>query len=160
MNILICRILKAVHYRVFKCTAILHTPMGRTHGENSMSKADNDAKRVANTGTKLYGIIFDNITWKTRRHGMLKIHAWRGKHQGWNANKNKKWENRLLLNLYRGVYSIRLGHVCACAVWWWDLIGVRVQVVRVQVCYELRGLIRYCSCIIRYSATDLKSTCK
>ena len=45
---LICRILKAVHYRVYKCTAILHTPMGRTHGENSMSKLDNDAKRVAN----------------------------------------------------------------------------------------------------------------
>ena len=48
MKILICRILKAVHYRVYKCTAILHTPMGRTHGENSMSKLDNDAKRVAN----------------------------------------------------------------------------------------------------------------
>ena len=48
MKIFICRILKAVHYRVYKCTAILHTPMGRTHGENSMSKLDNDAKRVAN----------------------------------------------------------------------------------------------------------------
>ena len=48
MKILICRILKAVHYRVYKCTAILHTPMGRTHGESSMSKLDNDAKRVAN----------------------------------------------------------------------------------------------------------------
>ena len=48
MKILICRVLKAVHYRVYKCTAILHTPMGRTHGENSMSKLDNDAKRVAN----------------------------------------------------------------------------------------------------------------
>ena len=48
MKILICRILKAVHYRVYKRTAILHTPMGRTHGENSMSKLDNDAKRVAN----------------------------------------------------------------------------------------------------------------
>ena len=48
MKILICRILKAVHYRVYKCIAILHTPMGRTHGENSMSKLDNDAKRVAN----------------------------------------------------------------------------------------------------------------
>ena len=48
MKILICRILKVVHYRVYKCTAILHTPMGRTHGENSMSKLDNDAKRVAN----------------------------------------------------------------------------------------------------------------
>ena len=43
-----CRILKVVHYRVYKCTAILHTPMGRTHGENSMSKLDNDATRVAN----------------------------------------------------------------------------------------------------------------
>ena len=48
MKILICHILKAVHYSVYKCTAILHTPMGRTHGENSMSKLDNDAKRVAN----------------------------------------------------------------------------------------------------------------
>ena len=48
MKILICRILKAVHYRVYKCIAILHTPMGRTHGENSMSKLDNDATRVAN----------------------------------------------------------------------------------------------------------------
>ena len=48
MKILICRILKAVHYRVYKCTAILHTPMGRIHGKNSMSKLDNDAKRVAN----------------------------------------------------------------------------------------------------------------
>ena len=48
MKILICRILKAVYYRVYKCTAILHTLMGRTHGENSMSKLDNDAKRVAN----------------------------------------------------------------------------------------------------------------
>ena len=48
MKILICRILKAVHCRVYKCTAILHTPMGRTHGENSMSKLDNDATRVAN----------------------------------------------------------------------------------------------------------------
>ena len=48
MKILICRILKAIHYRVYKCTAILHTPMGRTHGEKSMSKLDNDAKRVAN----------------------------------------------------------------------------------------------------------------
>ena len=48
MKILICRILKAVHYRVYKCTAILHTPMGRTHGEHSMSNLDNDAKRVAN----------------------------------------------------------------------------------------------------------------
>ena len=48
MKILICRILKAVHCRVYKCIAILHTPMGRTHGENSMSKLDNDATRVAN----------------------------------------------------------------------------------------------------------------
>ena len=48
MKILICRILKVVHYRVYKCIAILHTPMGRTHGESSMSKLDNDAKRVAN----------------------------------------------------------------------------------------------------------------
>ena len=48
MKILICRILKAVHYSVYKCTAILHTPMGRTLGEKSMSKLDNDAKRVAN----------------------------------------------------------------------------------------------------------------
>ena len=49
MKILICRILKAVHYRVYKgFYFILHTPMGRTHGENSMSKLDNDARRVAN----------------------------------------------------------------------------------------------------------------
>ena len=48
MKILICRILKAVHYRVYECIAILHTLMERTHGENSMSKLDNDAKRVAN----------------------------------------------------------------------------------------------------------------
>ena len=27
-------------------------------------------------------------TWKTRRHGMLKIHAWRGKRQGWNPKKS------------------------------------------------------------------------
>ena len=52
MKILIRRILKAVHYRVYKCTAILHTPIGRTHGENSMSKIDKDAKRVA----YIYGI--------------------------------------------------------------------------------------------------------
>ena len=48
MKILICCILITVHYRVYKCIAILHTPVGRTHGENSMSKLDNDGKRVAN----------------------------------------------------------------------------------------------------------------
>ena len=37
-----------VHYRVYKCIAILHTLVGRTHAENSMSKLDNDGKRVAN----------------------------------------------------------------------------------------------------------------
>ena len=52
MNILISGILKTVHYRVYKCTAILHIPMGRTHREASMSKLDNNAKRVAN----IYGI--------------------------------------------------------------------------------------------------------
>ena len=64
MKNLICRILKAVHYRVYKCTAILHTPMGRTHGESSMSKLDNDAKRVANIYMELptcgmvwYGVV-------------------------------------------------------------------------------------------------------
>ena len=58
MIILICRILKAVHYRVYKCTAILHTPMGRTRGESSMSKLDNDAKRVANIYMKLPGGVY------------------------------------------------------------------------------------------------------
>ena len=48
MKILIYCILKTVHYRVYKCTAILHTPMETTHGGNSMSKLDNDANRVAN----------------------------------------------------------------------------------------------------------------
>ena len=48
MKILICCILITVHYRVYKCIAILHTPVGRTHAENSMSKLDNDGKRVAN----------------------------------------------------------------------------------------------------------------
>ena len=60
----------------------MYSNFAYSYGENSMPKVDNDAKRVANTSIKLYGIIFDNITWKTRRHGMLKIHAWRGKHQG------------------------------------------------------------------------------
>ena len=60
MKILICRILKAVHYRVYKCTAILHTPMGRTRGENSMSKLDNDAKRVANIYMELPRPAFSN----------------------------------------------------------------------------------------------------
>ena len=44
MKILICCILITVHYRVYKCIAILHTPVGRTHAENSMSKLDNDGK--------------------------------------------------------------------------------------------------------------------
>ena len=48
MKILISCILQTVHYRVYKCTEILHIPMGRTHRESSMSKLDNDAKRVAN----------------------------------------------------------------------------------------------------------------
>ena len=39
---------KSVHYRVYKCTVILHIPMGRAHRESSMSKRDYDAKRVAN----------------------------------------------------------------------------------------------------------------
>ena len=39
---------KTVHYRVYKCTVILHVPMGRAHRESSMSKLDYDAKRVAN----------------------------------------------------------------------------------------------------------------
>ena len=38
---------KIVHNRVYKCTAILHVPMGKAHRKNSTSKLDNDAKRVA-----------------------------------------------------------------------------------------------------------------
>ena len=38
---------KTVYYRVYKCTVILHVPMGRAHRESSMSKLDYDAKRVA-----------------------------------------------------------------------------------------------------------------
>ena len=38
---------KTVHYRVYKCTVILHVPMGRAHRESSMSRLDYDAKRVA-----------------------------------------------------------------------------------------------------------------
>ena len=48
VKILIPCILKTVHYRVYKCTVILHVPMGRAHRESSMSKLDYDAKRVAN----------------------------------------------------------------------------------------------------------------
>ena len=47
MKILIPCILKTVHYRVYKCTAILHVPMVRAYRENSMSKLDYDAKKVA-----------------------------------------------------------------------------------------------------------------
>ena len=57
MKILICCILITVHYRVYKCIAILHTPVGRTHGENSMSKLDNDGKRVANIYMDLPSIL-------------------------------------------------------------------------------------------------------
>ena len=48
MKFLIPCILKTVHYRdrVYKCTAILHVPMGRAHRESSMSKLDYDVKRV------------------------------------------------------------------------------------------------------------------
>ena len=42
-----------MHYRVYKCTAILHIPTGRTRREASMSKLDNDAKRVANIYVEL-----------------------------------------------------------------------------------------------------------
>ena len=48
MKILIPCILKTVHLSVYKCTVILHVPMGRAHRESSMSKLDYDAKRVAN----------------------------------------------------------------------------------------------------------------
>ena len=47
-EILIPCILKTVHHRVYKCTVILHVPMGRAHRESRMSKLDYDAKRVAN----------------------------------------------------------------------------------------------------------------
>ena len=47
-KILIPCILKTVHHRVYKCTVILHVPMGRARMESSMSKLDYDAKRVAN----------------------------------------------------------------------------------------------------------------
>ena len=46
VKILIPCILKPVHYRVYKCTVILHVPMVRAHRESSMSKLDYDAKRV------------------------------------------------------------------------------------------------------------------
>ena len=46
-NLIPC-ILKAVHYRVYTCTVILHVPMGRAHRKSSMSKLDYDAERVAN----------------------------------------------------------------------------------------------------------------
>ena len=41
-------LLKTIHYRVYKCTVILHVTMERAHRESSMSKLDYDAKRVAN----------------------------------------------------------------------------------------------------------------
>ena len=47
VKILIPCILKTVHYRLYKCTVILHVPMVRAHRESSMSKLDYDAKRVA-----------------------------------------------------------------------------------------------------------------
>ena len=46
-------ILKTVRYRVYKCTAVLHVPIGRAHRENSTTKLDNDAKRVANISNVL-----------------------------------------------------------------------------------------------------------
>ena len=48
VKILIPCILKAIHYRVYKCTVILHVPMARAHRESRMSKLDYDAKRMAN----------------------------------------------------------------------------------------------------------------
>ena len=48
VKILIPCILKTIHYRVYKCTVILHVPMERAHRESSMSKLDYDAKWVAN----------------------------------------------------------------------------------------------------------------
>ena len=47
MEILISCILKTVHYRVYKCIAILHTPTGRTHGESSISSVSHS---IAKTG--------------------------------------------------------------------------------------------------------------
>ena len=56
MKILIPCILKTVHYRVYKCIAILHVPMARAHRESSMSKLHYDAKRIANIYMELpYG---------------------------------------------------------------------------------------------------------
>ena len=55
VKILIPCILKTVHYNVYKCTAIMHVPMGRAHRESSMSKLDYDAKRVANIYITLHG---------------------------------------------------------------------------------------------------------
>ena len=40
--------------RVYKCTAFLHTPMGRTHGENSMSKLDKGGKYIQDIKNILY----------------------------------------------------------------------------------------------------------
>ena len=60
LNLLYFKTYRYMYAIGYKCTAILHTPMGRTHGENSMSKllVHNDAKRVANTYTctYIYGI--------------------------------------------------------------------------------------------------------
>ena len=50
-------IFKTVHYRVYKCTAILHVPMGRAHRESSMSKLDYDAKRLAMQMDYPHGIV-------------------------------------------------------------------------------------------------------
>ena len=45
---------KTVHYRVYKCPANLHVPMGRVRSENSASKLDNDANK--------YGTFFEIMT--------------------------------------------------------------------------------------------------
>ena len=58
VKILIPCILKTLHYRVYKCTVILHVPMGGAHRESSMSKLDYDAKRVANIYMELLWVIF------------------------------------------------------------------------------------------------------
>ena len=52
-------ILRTDHYRVYKCTAILHVPMGRAHRESSMSKLDYDATRVANIYIYIYIYIWN-----------------------------------------------------------------------------------------------------
>ena len=62
MKILIPCILKTVHYRIYKCTAIFYVHMERAHRESSMSKLDYDAKRVANIHMELPSIYVSKWT--------------------------------------------------------------------------------------------------